>query len=140
MTYGQRFRVRINPPMELYLRFEDTDTEMSYWVRKRMSRTRKRNRNSPTPRVISNLIKSLPNALATHTGEKRSAGWGVYRLSLETLDIVREGVVYCFEVFDDELEVSYVLWRRLQVPRVGRGDVMAVHQKNIYSEEKLLWT
>jgi len=56
---SQGFRVRICPPMELYLRFKNTDSEMSNRVRKRVPHGGKRNRELPTPRIITNLIETL---------------------------------------------------------------------------------
>lgn len=56
---SQRFRVRVSSPMKLYLRFQDTDSEMSDRVRKRIPHRRKRNRKSPAPRIITDLIETL---------------------------------------------------------------------------------
>lgn len=51
-------------------------------------------------------------------------------MSLKSLGVVCEWVVYCFEVFDEELEMCNVLGRRIQVPGL-LGGKMAVHGNNI---------
>jgi len=51
----------------------------------------------------------------------------MYGLSLESPDVVCEWAVDCFEVFDDELEMCNVLWRRIQGPGL-LGGRMAVHR------------
>ena len=119
-------------PEILDLTLQHTDSEMSDRVRKVIPLRRQSNRQSPAPRVVSHLVKSLKSVLSkphkTHdghsntseqTGEERR-----YALGLETLRVGGAVIMHCFQVRDDLLQTGDILWRCRIFPRV---DLLPVH-------------